>query len=214
MNNMNRRNFIKTLGLATTGLLFPFNTLSNNIDPELLEIYNFTKNYIKKLNKQVFGWDNNILFIESLIHHLDNTSENEPVYLNKPYIDGKYIEGMTYTKFGYYNFDGYMLINNPFIYSLIKKYCCGDKNYNIIKDNFESNKYDQIFIGFNHNYEIIKTEQIENDTLHYVKEHIKIDFGRFNIKNEKDYFSMMNIICNGDIRKTEFYKPILTYKLN
>ena len=197
---MNRRNFIKTLGLATTGLLLPFNTLSNNIDPEVLEVYNYTKNYIKELNKQVWNFDDINLLILNLIHHFGNIPENKLVYLNKPYKDEKYVNGMTYACFDYYGFNCYMLINNPFIYSL--------------KDKFESGKYDQIYIGFNHNYENIKIEQIKNGTIHYVKDHITLDFGRFNIKTEKDYLSMMNNICTKDIRKTEFYKPILTYKLN
>ena len=209
---MNRRNFIKTLGLTTTGLLFPFNTLSNNIDPEILEVYNFTKNSIEELNKQNLDFGDIRLFVESLIHHFGNMTENKPVYLNKSYKDEKY--KMTYLKFGYYNFDGYMIVNNPFIYSLSKKYIYCDGNDNIIKDKFESGKYDQIFIGFNHDCKNIKTEQIKNGTIINIKNHITLDFGRFNIKTEEDYLSWIKSFIKIDIRKTEFYKPILTYKLN
>lgn len=154
---MNRRNFIKTLGLATTGLLFPFNTLSNNIDPEVLEVYNFVVNKSKEINNPDF----------------ENISKKLLNYLSDKYS----IESLYCIGFGHYDLDGILLYNNPYIKSKVMLDIFGYKECIIQK--YKSKKFDQIYITWDCSYKEIKKNiyQIYG----------KINFGRFNTINQTDF---------------------------
>ena len=189
---MNRRSFIKNISVITAGLLTPFNCFSNNIDPEILDVYKTVINNMKEYKSALDIWLNNYAIINKSYYQLLNISSY------KQYKSGQMSQG-----FGNWNYNGYMLINNPFLYYMFAKY----NEYRDIPFNKEyvSGKYDQICVIFNRKI-------IELDKTHYDCK-LKIDFCRFNIKTEQDFCDLANSILQ-DIRKTKYYNPILTYNIN
>ena len=188
---MNRRSFIKNISIVTAGLLTPFNCFSNNIDPEILEVYKTVINNIKEYETASNIWFHNWDIINKSYYQLLNISSY------KQYKTGQMIQS-----FDCRDYDGYMLTNNPFLYGLFDKHNIKEPLY--INKEYISGKYDQIYVIFNRKF--IKLDEKQYDCK------LKIDFGKFNIKTKKDYYNLKDSTLD-DIRKTKYYNPILTYNL-
>lgn len=199
MNNMNRRNFIKTIGLATTGLLLPFNTLSNNIDPEILEVYNFVVNKSKEsYNPDLYN------IFRDLIKYLSNKYSIETLncigFCNWDF--DRILKGFN-------PYDGVLLFNNPYIRSIEYRDSCMNTDYPIQK--YKSKKFDQIYMIISYIDEKIDENKYQR--------HKNIKFGRFNTNNQNDFDLFMKQEFHTkkslvDFRTSKLYNPVLTFNIN
>ena len=113
---MNRRTFIKSLSILGIDLLTQVNCFPNT-DPELKEVFEYITLEFNNLLNQ---YDKNILIkkisdvsIEGLSHRFG--------YCLVQHLNKKYNLHITYYEMDWNNYNGWLLVNNPYMDSLFDK---------------------------------------------------------------------------------------------